>query len=54
MRDKTFYSLPELNLAYKEFLILLNKSPMKDHGDVSRNDRFELWISGISRQAKLG
>ena len=41
VRDKTFYSLPELNLAYKEFLILLNKSPMKDHGDVSRNDRFE-------------
>lgn len=41
VREKTFYSLSELNLAYKEFKIRLNASPMKDHGGVSRVGRFE-------------
>jgi len=32
--------LDELNVAYKAFKRRLNASPMKDHGDLSRNDRF--------------
>jgi transposase len=41
VRDRVFYSLAELNLAFKDFEKRLNASPMKDHGNVSRNDRFE-------------
>ena len=41
VRNRTFYSLAELNLALREFLTRLNSSPMKDHGDVSRLDRFQ-------------
>jgi transposase len=40
VRDRTFYSLEELNSAYKAFKQRLNASPMKDHGDLSRNERF--------------
>lgn len=41
VRDRTFYSLSELNQAYREFKKRLNASPMKDHGNLSRNDRFQ-------------
>jgi transposase len=41
VRDRVFYSLSELNLVFKDYLKRLNDSPMKDHGDVSRNDRFK-------------
>ena len=41
VRDRVFYSLAELNLVFKDFLKRLNTSPMKDHGESSRNDRFE-------------
>jgi transposase len=40
VRDSTFFSLGELNSRFKEFLEKLNQSPMKDHGGVSRMDRF--------------
>jgi transposase len=40
VRDRTFYSLSELNQAYREYKKRLNAEPMKDHGDLSRNDRF--------------
>ncbi|OYZ13507.1 MAG: hypothetical protein B7Y39_17495 [Bdellovibrio sp. 28-41-41] len=40
VRDSTFYSLGELNNRFKEFLEKLNQSLMKDHGGVSRIDRF--------------
>lgn len=40
VRDRTFYSLSELNQAYREYKKRLNADPMKDHGDLSRNDRF--------------
>lgn len=40
VREHTFYSLEELNTAYRAFKQRLNASPMKDHGDLSRNDRF--------------
>jgi transposase len=40
VRDRVFYSLSELNVAYREYKKRLNAAPMKDHGDLSRNDRF--------------
>jgi transposase len=40
VRERTFYSLEELNTAYRAFKRRLNASPMKDHGDLSRNERF--------------
>ena len=40
VRDKTFYSLEELNQAFAEYLLRLNSAMMKDWG-VSRRDRFE-------------
>jgi transposase len=40
VRERTFYSLSELNAAYRDFKRRLNAAPMKDHGDLSRNDRF--------------
>ena len=40
VRDRTFYSLSELKQTYREFKKRLNTSPMKDHGDLSRSDRF--------------
>jgi DNA-binding HxlR family transcriptional regulator len=39
VREKTFYSLAELNAAFAEYLKRLNQSVMKDWG-VSRSDRF--------------
>jgi len=41
VRNRTFYSLAELNEKFREFLARLNSSPMKDHGEASRLDRFE-------------
>jgi transposase len=40
VRQRTFYSLAELNECLREFLTRLNSQVMKDHG-VSRLDRFE-------------
>jgi transposase len=40
VRERTFHSLEELNTAYRTFKQRLNASPMKDHGDLSRNERF--------------
>ena len=40
VRDRIFYSLAELNLAFLEYLKKLNLSNMKDWG-ASRSDRFE-------------
>ena len=40
VRDRTFYSLGELNEAFRFYLSRLNTSVMKDYG-VSRLDRFE-------------
>jgi Integrase core domain/Helix-turn-helix domain of resolvase len=40
VRDRTFYSLSELNNAFREYLGRLNTSVMKDWG-VSRKTRFE-------------
>lgn len=39
VRDRNFYSLQELNEAFKEYLQILNHATMKDWG-VSRADRF--------------
>ena len=39
VRDKIFYSLGELNVAFRAYLELLNSAVMKDWG-VSRRDRF--------------
>lgn len=41
VRDCTFYSLAEINEKFRAFLLRLNNSPMKDHGNVSRLDRFQ-------------
>lgn len=41
VRNTVFHSLAELNAAYSAFKRRLNAAPMKDHGDLSRNDRFE-------------
>lgn len=40
VRGRTFYSLTELNAAFREYLVRLNRAVMKDWG-VSRTDRFE-------------
>jgi transposase len=40
VRDRTFYSLSELNVAFREYLERLNNAVMKDWG-VSRLERFE-------------
>jgi len=40
VRNRTFYSLEELNRAFREFLDGFNHSKMKDHG-VTRCERFE-------------
>lgn len=40
VRDRVFYSLSELNLAFTEYLLRLNSATMKDWG-VSRLERFE-------------
>jgi transposase len=40
VRDRKFYSLEELNNAFREYLERLNSAVMKDWG-VSRRDRFE-------------
>lgn len=40
VRDRTFYSLDELNFAFRKYLERLNGAVMKDWG-VSRRDRFE-------------
>jgi hypothetical protein len=40
VRGRSFYSLAELNAAFREYLERLNSSVMKDWG-VSRRDRFE-------------
>ena len=39
VRDRTFYSLSELNVCFREYLERLNTAVMKDWG-VSRRDRF--------------
>jgi transposase len=41
VRHRKFYSLAELNAVFRIYLERLNQEPMKDHGDVSRRDRFE-------------
>ncbi len=41
VRDRTFYSLQELNNCFWDYLKRLNTQPMKDHGGVSRLERFE-------------
>jgi transposase len=41
VRDCIFYSLAELNAKFQEFLNKLNNSPMKDHGNMTRLDRFQ-------------
>ena len=40
VRNKTFYSLADLNVAFRAYLHRLNREVMKDHG-VSRVQRFE-------------
>lgn len=40
VRHRKFYSLAELNAAFREFLVRLNNETMKDYG-VSRAQRFE-------------
>jgi len=40
VRDRTFYSLQELNNCFWNYLKILNTQSMKDHGGVSRTDRF--------------
>lgn len=40
VRERTFYSLSELNDCYRQYKARLNAAPMKDHGGVSRMDRF--------------
>lgn len=41
LRDRIFFSLAELNAAIAALLAELNARPMKDHGNLSRNDLFE-------------
>ncbi len=42
VRKQVFHSLSELNAAFRDFLKKLNAEAMKDHGGVSRNDRFSV------------
>jgi transposase len=41
VRNRTFYSLEELNSCFWEFLKILNNQEMKDHGNISRSERFQ-------------
>ncbi len=41
LRNRTFFSLDEINAALREELELLNNRPMKDHGGKTRRQRFE-------------
>lgn len=41
VRHRKFYSLSELNEAFRIYLNRLNQEPMKDHGNASRHDRFQ-------------
>lgn len=41
VRDQIFYSLFELNQKFHAFLQQLNSAHMKDHGGISRMDRFQ-------------
>lgn len=41
LRNRTFFSLEELNCAVLEQVEFINNRPMKDHGGRSRNERFE-------------
>lgn len=41
LRNRTFFSLDEVNAALREELELLNNRPMKDHGGKTRRQRFE-------------
>jgi transposase len=41
LRNRTFFSLAEVNAALREELELLNNRPMKDHGGKTRRQRFE-------------
>ena len=40
VRERTFYSSDELNVAFREYLGRLNEAMMKDHG-ISRRERFK-------------
>lgn len=40
VRNRTFYSLPDLNTAFRQYLYRLNHGVMKDYG-ISRTERFE-------------
>lgn len=40
VRDKTFYTIEELNICFREYLNRLNSAKMKDWG-LSRSERFE-------------
>lgn len=42
LRDRQFFSLDEINVALQEEVELLNTRPMKDYGNQSRKERFEL------------
>lgn len=42
LRDKTFFSLTELNEAVSQELEFINNRPMRDHGGLSRKERFDL------------
>jgi transposase len=42
LRDRQFFSLDEINVAIREELELLNTRPMKDYGNQTRKERFEL------------
>jgi len=41
LRNRTFFSLSEVNQALREELELYNSRPMKDYGNKSRKERFE-------------
>jgi hypothetical protein len=40
VRDRTFYSLKELNTEFRKYCDRLNCDKMKDHGGVTRRERF--------------
>lgn len=40
VRERTFYSLSELNFAFRKYCERLNADKMKDHGGVTRRERF--------------
>ncbi|HPI40982.1 MAG TPA: IS21 family transposase [Pseudobdellovibrionaceae bacterium] len=40
VRERTFYSLLELNVEFRKYCDRLNSDKMKDHGDVTRRERF--------------